>query len=172
MKRRLRKFGKRLKSPTFEKIAGELKAPGEVGRAVPGIQQAQMRAGTTNDVLGGDAAIPAARGRTEISTYQTRDTGTQLLYQAEGWVRLRLMLETAGPVSVGTRDVLTPVSSGKGILLPTDVEITFPVAKGGRITIAATAVNRVRYIIEPIPWLEQIALMLGSVVKLLRRGTL
>ena len=82
------------------------------------------------------------------------------------------MLEGAGPVSVGSRDDVAPPLSGKGILLPTNVEITFPLTKGNRIFIAASAVNRGRFIIEPIPWLEQISTMVGQLVSLMstRKG--
>jgi hypothetical protein len=166
MKRRRRRIGQRLRNkllaPGFGKIASELDAPGEEGRALPGMVQAQMRAAAKKPQVTPD--VPASVGRTEISTRFTKETGSTLLYQAEGWVRVRLMLETAGPVAVGTRDDVAPPLSGKGILLPIDVEITFPMQKGGRIFLAATSVNRVRFIVEPIPWYEQIAAMLGKLV--------
>ena len=148
--------------PDLKNIGRELRAPGEVGRAVPGIEQTQMRATAGKKPV--TPEVPPAVGRTEISTRFTKETGSTLLYQAESWVVVRLMLETAGPVAVGTRDDVAPPLSGKGILLPIDVEIAFPMQKGGRIFLAATAVNRVRFIVEPIPWYEQIATMLGKLV--------
>lgn len=111
--------------------------------------------------------IPPIKHNTEMFTYFTRPTaGTLLLYSAENWVRARLMLETAGDVVVATnRQNITPVLSGKGILLPFNVEITFPLSKNNRIFIASNTVNRVKFIIEPIPWQEQIALMLSKSIE-------
>lgn len=169
MKRRLGKMRDRLMAPDMHKLASELKAPGESGRAIPGVVQAQINAQTRSVKPLGTPEVPAAAGRTEISTYFTKVGGNNLLYQAEGWVRIRLMLETAGPVAVGSRDDVSPVLSGKGILLPTDVEITFPMQKGNRIFITASAVNRVRFIIEPIPLGDQILTMIGSLLSLGRR---
>lgn len=95
---------------------------------------------------------------TEINTYFTRPNGrSELVYSAESWVRIKLQLETAGPVAVGTRQEITPVLSGKGILLPTTgTTLTeFIMPKGDRLFIASESINRVKYITEPIPWLEQ-----------------
>lgn len=95
---------------------------------------------------------------TDIYTYFTIPDGeSKLLYSAEGWVRIQLTLETAGPVSFSTRESVTPVLSGKGILLAADGEPSkFDVPKGGRIFIAAESINRVKVYIQPIPFLEQI----------------
>ena len=85
-------------------------------------------------------------------------------------MRVRLMLETAGPVAIGTRDDVAPPLSGKGILLPGgNVEVTIVLNKGDRLYSASTALNRVRFIAEPIPWMEQVSSMIGSVLNLLRR---
>lgn len=159
---------KRVTTPSLKKISNELKAGTEFGRAIPGPEQSQIRTNVAIGVTEGEPAIPAAQGRTEISTYFTKDSGDHLLYQAEGWVKLRLMLITAGPVDIGTRDQVSPVGSGKGIPLPQDVEVVFPLVKGNRIFITAVAVNRVRFIIEPIPWAEQITTMLGSMLSIMR----
>lgn len=169
-RKRLRHLTNKLRSPSLKKFASELKAGGEFGRALPGAEQQQIRGNIAAEVHEGEPAIPFAQGRTEVSTFFTKGTGDQLLYQAEGWVRLRLMLETAGPVAVGSRDQVSPPLSGKGILLPVNVEITFPVTKGNRIFIASTSVNRVRFIIEPIPWMEQLVTMVGSLLSLRRKG--
>lgn len=171
VKRRRSRLGNikdKLMAPEFKTLARELTAPGEAGRAVPGVVQTQRaaQAQSTRPVEIPDT--PASTGRTEISTYFTKVGGNQLLYQAEGWVKIRLMLETAGPVAVGSRDDVSPVLSGKGILLPTNVEIAFPLQKGNRIFITAGAVNRVRLIIEPVPWAEQVTTMIGSIVSILR----
>lgn len=101
---------------------------------------------------------------TDIYTYFTKATGvSELLYSAEEWMKIRLVLETAGPVSVGTRESVTPVLSGKGILLESDGEpIEFTIPKGNRLFIASESVNRVKVIIEPIPWLEQLLYQVES----------
>ncbi len=111
--------------------------------------------------------------RTQIYTYFTKPTGiSELLYSAESWVQMTLVLETAGPVSFGTSENVSPVLSGKGILLPpTGVPIEVYLPKGNRIFIAANAINRVKVIIEPLPWLEQIAQQVGEGLSGLR-GTL
>jgi len=97
--------------------------------------------------------------KTDIYTYFTKPTGvTELLYSAEDWVRINLQLETAGPVAVGTRDSVTPVLSGKGVLLPNigDTSFEFILARGNRLWIASESINRVKVVIEPIPFLEKI----------------
>jgi hypothetical protein len=101
---------------------------------------------------------------TDIYTYFTRSTGeNELLYSAEMWVKMTLVLETAGPVAVGTRESVIPVLSGKGILLDPDGEpAVFSIPKGDRIFISAESINRVQVFIEPIPWLEQILYQVES----------
>jgi hypothetical protein len=160
----------RLKDSPFGKVSKELTAPGELGRGVPSAQQAQVRSKTAKEVSEGDAVIPASKGRAELYTYFTETSGSFLLYKAEEWVRVRLLLETNGPVAVGARDDVAPPLSGKGISLPKDVEITFSLARGNRVYIAATAINRVRFIVEPIPWADQIAVMLGSLISVMKGG--
>ncbi len=94
---------------------------------------------------------------TEIFSYFTESTNeTQLLYSAENWVKIKLSLQTTGPVAVGTKEQLTPVLSGAGILLDTGVEFEAYLAKGTRFYITSQTVNRVNVTIEPIPWLEQL----------------
>ena len=94
---------------------------------------------------------------TDIFTYFTRANGrTELLYSAESWVKIRIRLETAGPVGVSTRQEIAPVLSGKSMLLTTDEEETFTLPKGDRFFIIAETVNRVKFIVEPVPWQEQI----------------
>ena len=100
-------------------------------------------------------------GRTERShntdtfTLFTKIGGNHLLYSAEGWVRAILRLETAGPVAVSTRQDVPPVLSGKGILLGID-DVTIVLSKGQRLFYSAEAINRVRFILEPIPWGESL----------------
>ena len=98
---------------------------------------------------------PDVTSRTETYTLFTQIGGNRLLYSAESWVRVNLRLETAGPVAVSTREVVTPTLSGKGILLGAD-EVEFILPKGSRLIYTADSVNRVRFIIEPVPWLEQL----------------
>jgi hypothetical protein len=95
---------------------------------------------------------------TDIYTYFTKANGeTELIYSAEEWMRIELQLETAGPVAVSTRQEVTPVLSGKGILLPpTGEPIKFLLPRGDRLYIGSEAVNRVKFIVEPVPLLEQI----------------
>jgi hypothetical protein len=90
--------------------------------------------------------------KTRAFTYFTVAGETKLLYSAESWIKARLMLEDAGPVAIGMDQNITPVLSGKGILLPTNVEIEFYISKGDRIFIAAESINRVRFLIEPVPY--------------------
>jgi hypothetical protein len=117
----------------------------EVSRALP-------------DSKGGETPKQLQTYRTEIYTYFTRATGeTSLLYSAENWVRMKLTLETAGPVAIGTSASLEPVLSGRGILLDTDREFEAYLPKGARIFIISETVNRVSVTIEPVPWLEQLS---------------
>lgn len=99
--------------------------------------------------------------RTQAFTYFTKPTNpgdtTPILYNGDRpWVKVKVLLETAGPVSIGQSSQLLPVLSGKGELLRTDVEREFTIAKGTRLYIQCTSVNRVAVTIEPLPWLEQI----------------
>ncbi len=109
-------------------------------------------------------APQASYNHTEIYTYFTIPDGlSKLIYSSESWVKARFTLETAGPVAVSTRQDLGPLLSGKGRLLPPDVEYKFIVPKGDRIFIIAEAINRVAFTIEPIPWLQTIALEIRAV---------
>lgn len=109
------------------------------------------------------------QNRVDLFTYFTKPPvvgqPTPVLYEANRlWTDVTLTLETAGPVAVGIRSQITPVLSGRGVLLPTGVPVTLRIAKGNRIYIAATAVNRVKVLLQPVPWLEQITSLLGSAV--------
>lgn len=95
---------------------------------------------------------------TRINTWFTAvEPSGKLWYSAEQWVRLRLTLETAGPVAVSAQQNLGPVLSGKGRLLPTGQEVEIVMGKGNRLYYASSGVNRVAVVVEPIPWLERIA---------------
>jgi hypothetical protein len=100
---------------------------------------------------------------TNIQTFFTTTFGTSLLlYAAEDWVNITLRLETAGPVTVSTREDVVPVLSGKGRLLPTDTDVTFTLPRGDRLFIAAESVQRVAFTVEPVPWLGQILMAMDK----------
>ena len=104
--------------------------------------------------------------RIKISTFLTAGSATQILYNGDRiWARVTLTLETAGPVAVGEQSSITPVLSGKGQLIETGVPVSFNIAKGNQLYIAATGVNRVKVTIEALPWLETITGLVASVVR-------
>ncbi len=138
--------------------------------------------GSHPDRPGASSTTPSSSGpgdnRTQAYTYFTRapKPGEQpaVLYNGDRlWVRVKLMLETAGPVVVGQSASLLPINSGKGILLPTNQQIEIVISKGSRLYIAASGVNRVKVVIEPIPWLEQItgsiAYVAQTILSMVRR---
>lgn len=98
---------------------------------------------------------------TDTYTYFTTvplDGTTPILYNGDRlWAKVTLLLETAGPVAVGTRADIGPVLSGKGRLLTQNVAFEITIAKTSRLYILSTALNRVAVTIEPVPWAEQIA---------------
>lgn len=166
--KRLRRIRGKQTPTALKRVAREITMPGEFGRAIPGENREQQKADLRDALV---ADIPAGKSKhTEIQNYFTRPTGERLLYSAEGWVKIRLTLQTAGPVVVSTRQNVIPVFSGKGAQLVTNQEQEFPLTKGDRLYIAAEAVNRVMFIVEPIPWQEQIALMQSSILRTLRQG--
>ena len=98
-------------------------------------------------------SLPRAHGReptrTEVYTLFTDATGvTRLIYTAETWTTLRMTLETAGPVSVGTRENLGNVLSGQGMLLPTGREREWTLPPGQRFFWVAESINRVTLSVE------------------------
>lgn len=124
-------------------------------------------------------ALPSSKGgetpnqletyRTQIYTHFTEPTeGSELLYAAENWVRIRLQLKTAGPVAVGNNASIAPVLSGKGQLLD-DTPFECHLAKGSSIYITSQTRNRVNVTIEPIPWFEQLDHDLVATQALLQR---
>jgi hypothetical protein len=103
-----------------------------------------------------------------LKTYFTvADGQTHLLYTAQSWVKARLMLENAGPVAIGHDQEITPVLSGRGLLLPTLEWVEFNMTKGSRIFIAAEAINRVKLQIAPVPLAEQLGSWFSAVLNLL-----
>lgn len=89
----------------------------------------------------------------ELRTLFTDIGGTHLFITAESWIQVKLRLETAGPVAIGTRAEIQPVLGGQGALLG-DEEMEIVLHKGDKLYYAAQAVNRVRVLIEPAPQVE------------------
>lgn len=118
------------------------------------------------------AAVPAVKATpavpvpteviTQVYTITTDTTGTpKLLYLGDRqWAKLTLNLETAGPVTVSTSSS-PKIGEGSGIALQTNQAIEIVMAAGQRLYYASGAVSRVRVIIEPLPWGEQLALLLA-----------
>lgn len=126
----------------FQDVAKNLAIPGE-----------QQRATTIEDP--GD--VPGLQHRTKIYTYFTIPDGeSKLLYSAQSWVKIQLTLENAGPVAVGTSETVSPVLSGKGVLLTTGREVEFTLPKGNRLFIASNTLNRVSFFVEAVPWLQSV----------------
>lgn len=98
-------------------------------------------------------------------TVPTADGEQTLVYSAEKWVRIILTLQTAGPVAAGTSANLKPVAQGRGISLIQNIPTPFILPRGDRLYIASDTVDRIAIIIEPIPWLEEIAGLLCAAVK-------
>lgn len=102
--------------------------------------------------------------RSALDTFFTKDGQTDILYNGDrNWAKITLTLETAGPVAIGTLSSLSPVLSGKGVLLVTGVPTQLVIAKGTRLFVRSTSVNRISRFVEPLPWLEQITANVGSV---------
>lgn len=106
-----------------------------------------------------------AQDKTDIKTYLTDPDGvSRIIYNGDRlWAKVVLWLETAGPVAVGNMANITPVLSGKGELLETGEPMEFIIAKGTRLYIASTSINRVKFKVEPLPWMEQITGTIGLI---------
>ena len=102
--------------------------------------------------------------QTEIFTFFTQAGGkTQVLYSVQNeWKRFVLVLETAGPVSVGNQQILHPLTSGHGILLDQGTPLEWYVPPLQKLYIAADTTNRVKVIVSGIPWLAEILQQLGG----------
>jgi hypothetical protein len=106
--------------------------------------------------------VKSTATKTRMSDYFTVPGDTRLLYTAEGWVHVRLLLQNAGPVAVGMDQNITPVLSGRGRLLPTGQEIRFNLTRGDRLFIAAESINRVSFTIEPLQPVDRIVVLIES----------
>jgi len=155
------------KIPPF--LIGKARTRGAlVGRAAPAhkpISKIGPTEGLTDRNVATAPTVEARTGagdtRTKIYSYFTsgpaKGEGTPILYNGDRlWARVTVTLQTAGPVAVGDISQLQPVLSGRGALLVTNVPYTLTIAKGTKLYIASTGVNRVLVEIAPIPWLEQI----------------
>lgn len=86
-----------------------------------------------------------------------------ILYNGDRrWVKVTMILQTAGIVVWGPRADLSPITSGRGSQLVTNVPTIATVAKGSRIYYLASAVNRVSVQIEALPWLEEITALVTT----------
>lgn len=138
----------------MNKLAPPSRATGKIGTV--SLDRATAQAPMPSDSVGGGEI------RTFIDTYFTRipvdGQPTDIIYNGDRlWAQVTLTLETAGPVAIGHMSSIAPVLSGKGQLLETGVPTTFIIAKGTRLYVVATGINRIKRTIEPIPWLEMFA---------------
>jgi hypothetical protein len=138
----------------LREIAKNLSNPTELGRSMP----ADRATTPTN------ARETEVRGRTQIYTFFTVAGKQQLLYSADKWTKVSLLLENAGPVDISTSESVLPVLSGRGASLLPNIERSFTLSPGDRLTIASTTVNRVQVFIEPYPWLESMLLTLRGIL--------
>ena len=123
---------------------------------------------TQGSVQAPSPSLTGAELSTELYTFFAKpvlDGRFVVLYNADRqFARVTLTLETAGPVAVSRSQQLAPVLSGKGAKLETGVPLSFDVAKGNRLFVAATSISRIKVFIAPIPWQEQITGLLGLLV--------
>lgn len=134
------------------------------------------RARPNRDIARGQVSPSSTQGeaqrQTDIFTYFTKSDGTtRQLYSGDRlWATVTLTLETAGPVSVGIRENLTPVLGGIGKLLLTGVPYVIPMSRGQRLYIASTSINRVSVQVAAVPWLEQLAGTLTGIASVVSQG--
>lgn len=141
------------------------KQPAQLGKLGP-------TAGATNRTVGSvqapSATIAGAELATEIYTFFAKPSANgqlPVLYNGDRqYAQVILTLETAGPVAVSTKQNILPVLGGTGALLDTNVPMTFTLSKGNRLWVATTSLNRIKVVIQPLPWLEQLAGLLGGLL--------
>lgn len=129
---------------------------------------------STNNAVASVAApaptISTAELATEIYTFFARPNPTgqfTIIYNGDRmFAQVILTLETAGPVAVSTKQQINPTLSGKGQLLETGVPLTFTLAKGQRLYVVTSSINRIKVTVQPYPWLEQFAGLLGMLAGL------
>ena len=115
------------------------------------------------------ASIAGAELATEIYTFfarPTTDGQLPVIYNGDRqYAQVILTLETAGPVAVSTKQQILPTLSGKGQLLETNFPLSFTLAKGNRLWVSTTSLNRIKVTIQPLPWLEQFAGLLALIAR-------
>jgi len=109
------------------------------------------------------AKVKNPTSHTQHQTIFTTPGQTRLFVAVQDWARITMTLQTAGPVAIGTSANLLPVLSGNGLLLPTDVPIRFLLPRGDTLYVAANAVNRVSFQVEPQPFYEGLLQAVGNV---------
>jgi hypothetical protein len=149
-------------SPRVPIITRPKPAPSKIGP----VSLDRTKAQTSNPPSENPSA--GQNNRALVDTYFTKPTATgegiDTIYTADRlWAKVTLTLETAGPVAVGTMSNIVPVLSGKGQLLQPGVPHEFLIAKGSKLYVASTSVNRISRTIEALPWLEQIAATITAI---------
>lgn len=93
---------------------------------------------------------------TEPKTFITRPGAIiQLISAQQPWAKVTLTLETAGPVEVSSSSNWTFLN-GQGQTLITNVPLEYFIAKGNNLYVQAGSAERVRFTLQPLPWLELI----------------
>jgi hypothetical protein len=145
--------------------------PGYGGQKKPVGAISKIGAVSTNRTVAQAPSPAVTTGSAEtqafIDTYFTKvpvlGQPTEIIYNGDRqWAKVTLTLETAGPVAIGNMASITPVLSGKGQLLETDTPLTFYIAKGTKLYIAAAGINRIKRVIEAVPWLETLTGLMGA----------
>jgi len=112
-------------------------------------------------------SVGQGQNTTTATTFFTKADGKgYTLYTGDRmWARVKVQLETAGPVVVGFNKDMSPLFSGKGQMLATGQQREFTVSKGDVLYIAATSINRVAVTVEPFAWLEQVVAFSMNIAK-------
>lgn len=141
--------------------------PGALGAALPGGKAGMTELGNRAVATPPSPQVANAAGanRARVYTWFTNaSSATEILYDGDRlWARVTVELQTAGPVVIGTDSNLTPVLGGKGVVLTPGEPRSVNIARGTKLYIASTAVNRVAVVVEAVPWLEQITGAIGVV---------
>jgi hypothetical protein len=155
--------------------------PSSIVKPGPGMSKLGPNVSTNQTQGSVQAPSPSFAGaelNAEVYTYFAKpslDGTAAILYNGDRqYAQVVLTLETAGPVIVGTKQQLYPVTSGKGARLETGVPTKFTISKTNRLWVATGSLNRISVTIQPVPWLEQItgllASIVGSIAKFFSRG--
>jgi hypothetical protein len=83
----------------------------------------------------------------------------------DGYLQVRLLLETTGQVCWGFLQALTPVASGKGRLLIQNLEQVIELPPATRLYIASDGSNRVGLTVVPIAYQAEILAATRKAVK-------